>query len=162
MVGVDVAEGVGGDYTVAIVMDAWTLRPVAKWASNRTGISHAAEAGVRLATKWGRALMHIEKNNHGHAYIQAVDALGYSNYMPHLTTEASKIQLYDVQRTAIVEKLVDTVDKTTLSELRRLLRSERGLAPSVPNRGGHHDDHSIAYGLALSAAHTLPRPSRGL
>ena len=162
VVGVDVAEGVGGDYTVAIVMDAWTLRPVPKWASNRTGISHAAEAGVRLATKWGRALMHIEKNNHGHAYIQAVDALGYSNYMPHLTTEASKIQLYDVQRTAIVEKLVDTVDKTTLSELRRLLRSERGLAPSVPNRGGHHDDHSIAYGLALSAAHTLPRPSRGL
>ena len=151
--GVDVAQGVGCDWTVATTVSRRGYRPVAQWASNRTGIRQAAEEIVREAVHF-HSIVHFEENNHGHALRTCFDALGFKRYQPWNSNMKSKLEVFDVMRTYIDEGLVDTVDDITLRELRQLQRSERGLAPRHPQGKGpdgesFHDDHVIAYALAL-------------
>jgi len=146
--GVDVAEGVGLDYSVAYGVDRAALRPVMTLSSNRMGIRAFAEAVATQASKYNARIV-VELNNHGHAFKAVLDGLGFTNYEAFKTSVKSKLKLYDVLRTHVDEGLVDTIDDLTLNELKQLQRSERGLAPKHPDGLQFHDDRVMSYSLAL-------------
>lgn len=146
--GVDVAEGVGLDYSVAYGVDRASLRPVAVISSNRMGIRAFAESVAAQASKYNARIV-VELNNHGHAFKAVLDGLGFTNYEAFKTSVKSKLKLYDSLRTHVDEGLVDTIDDLTLNELKQLQRSEKGLAPKHPDGMQFHDDRVIAYSLAL-------------
>ena len=146
--GVDVAEGVGLDYSVAYAMDRRSLRPVAVISSNRMGIRAFAEMVAAQASRYGAKIV-VELNNHGHAFKAVLDGLGFTRYEAFKTSVKSKLKLYDVLRSHVDEGLVDTIYNLTLNEMKQLQRSSRGLAPRHPEGLQFHDDRVIAYGLAL-------------
>jgi hypothetical protein len=158
--GVDIAEGVGLDYSVAYGLERATLQPVGVLASNRLGIRQFAEEVV-VRAKRDNARIVFELNNHGHAFKMVLDGLGFFDYEAFKTSMKSKLKLYDCLRSHIDERLVEDIDNLTMTELRQLKRSEKGLAPSHPDGAEFHDDRVIAYALALWGLRhrQLSRPS---
>ncbi len=155
VVGVDPAGGTGGDYSVARVMDVTTLETVAIYASNTISISNFSEIIVKMASKYMKALVVFESNNHGAGIKQKLDSLGYFNYQAFLTTAKSKLQLYDTLRTYIEEQLLTSVDAITYQELRGLIKND-ALAPTHAN--GQHDDRVISLALCLQGLKSVPKP----
>ena len=70
----------------------------------------------------------------------------------------SKISLYDMLRSYIHEDLLPLLERATFTEMRNLVRSEKGLAPEHPPNG--HDDRVIALMLALRGLRDVSRPKR--
>ena len=155
VMGVDPAGGTGGDYSVARVMDVTTLETVAIYASNTVSISSFSETITKMASKYMKALIVFEENNHGAGIKQKLDSLGYFSYQPFLTTAKSKLQLYDTLRTYIEEDLLTSVDAITYQELRGLIKND-ALAPV--HASGAHDDRVISLALCLHGLKSVPKP----
>ncbi len=154
--GVDPAGGTGGDYSVATVVSKVSNAIVAKISSNKYGLQDFALRAVELARKYNDAFIQYEQNNHGHGFEQCLATLKYHNCGGYLTTASSKIALYDEMRTHITQGTISNIDSITLSELRMLQASSKGLAPKHPS--GAHDDHVIAFALALHGLQSVKMP----
>jgi hypothetical protein len=146
-IGVDVAGGVGKDYSVAYAMEKGTNMPTACLSSNTISVRTFAEDIAKMSHELNEALVTFELNNHGHALKEVFDSLGFINYRPFKTTMKSKVMLYDMLRAYVHEDLISTLDNITYTEMRNLVNDERGFAPDHPP--GQHDDRVIALMLAL-------------
>ena len=83
VIGADPAEGtVAGDMSAAYVLDWLTLETVAK-VHGRLGPNDFAVVLDELGRRYNDALLVVERNNHGHAVLLALDMLAYPNLYRH-------------------------------------------------------------------------------
>ena len=157
-IGVDTAGGVGKDYSVAMGVEKGSNIPTVCISSNSVPIRKFAEDVIRLSEELNGCLVFFEENNHGHALKEIFNSLGFNKYQAFQTTMRSKISLYDMLRSYIHEDLLPLLDRATFTEMRNLVRSEKGLAPEHPPNG--HDDRVIALMLALRGLRDVSRPKR--
>lgn len=157
-IGVDTAGGVGKDYSVAMGVEKGSNMPAVCISSNTVPIRKFAEDIIRLSEEMNGALVFFEENNHGHALKEIFNSLGFNRYQAFQTTMRSKISLYDMLRTYVHEDLIPKLDRATFTEMRNLVRSEKGLAPEHPPNG--HDDRVIALMLALRGLRDVRNPER--
>jgi hypothetical protein len=78
VIGADVAEGVGGDFSVATIMDTETMETVARWRGDCEP-SEFGEVLRDLGMFYNRALVACEINNHGLTTVQRLRDLNYDN-----------------------------------------------------------------------------------
>lgn len=91
VVGVDVAEGVGGDYSVIKVLDITDLREiieVAEYYDNMISVSEFSNKLYEILQHWGNPLVCIERNNQGG---QVADRLGLDFGYPKMVNWGSKL-----------------------------------------------------------------------
>jgi len=153
-IGVDVASGRGGDYSVITVMDKQSYQPVAMFRSNTTTPVALAEKIVCMATKYGDAKVLVEENNWGLPVLNELRHLGYYNLWKSakdkdwITTTKSKITMFEELKALLNEGVITNLDSITYKEIRSYQMCERGLAPKVPDSMDHHGDTVIALALA--------------
>lgn len=78
VIGADVAEGTGGDYSVATVMDEDKAETVARWRGDAEP-SEFGEILEQLGRFYNNALIACEINNHGLTTVQRLRDLNYDN-----------------------------------------------------------------------------------
>jgi hypothetical protein len=89
--GVDPAEGIGGDNAAIIIMNVTDGTIAATFFSNKTDPNMLAYEAVRWARTYGMCIMIPERNNHGHAFNLKARDLGYGN----IYTEEKKDEYQD-------------------------------------------------------------------
>lgn len=165
-IGVDAAEGVGQDYSVAQVLDITDLTDIqhcATFATNKLQPYVFAEKLNQIARSWGRPFLCIESNKEG---SQVIDALyqvhNYDNIITY-TMKNDKRGAYqkmgifchgNSKYTGItnmkyfVEHLqaVSIYDITTVKEFETFVRKENGTWAA---RKGQHDDRIMSVIWAL-------------
>ncbi len=165
-IGVDVAEGVGLDYSVAQVLDVTNLtdiRLVAQYHSNMVQPYVYAEKLNKIARGWGRPFMAIERNGPGG---QVVDALyeihKYDNIITYTMTNDKKgmyqkMGIYshtNSKYTGIMNmkywvealRAVTIPDISTLKEYETFRRKDNGTWAA---QDGFYDDRLMALVWAL-------------
>ena len=165
-VGVDCAEGVEGDSSVAVVFDAHTREQVACLRSASLKPYQFAEEIHRLCRLYwteGRLwpLLAVERNNHGHAVLLELNHhIQYPNLF-HREIDAFEHK-YDDQPGWVTDKItrplmIDTFieglennslklnDLTTLQECLTLVNEEGKIQAAT----GKHDDCIIACAIAI-------------
>jgi hypothetical protein len=91
IVGADVAEGTAdGDFSAAVVLDAATGLQCAEVCA-RWPIARFAEELARLGSSYNTALIAVERNNHGHALLYALEhQQGYPRIYRHRDSPAAE------------------------------------------------------------------------
>ena len=157
VVGVDTAEGIGSDYSVASVFEAKTRKQVAQFRANRLKPGLFAERVYDLCklytghkTIW--PLLGVERNNHGHAVLQKLEDLGYTNLHEApdgrpgwKTTSATRPVLIDEFIEEVEAEITEIFDKDTLGECMTLV-DNNGKIEAVD---GKNDDCVIASAIAI-------------
>jgi len=168
-IGVDVAAGVGKDWSVIYVLSKLTGSPVAVWRSNTVEPVKLADHIIDIATEWGRARVLVEGNNYGGVVLNQMRHLGWDNIWKSpegrdwQTTLKSKTMMFEKLKADIQAGRVRHLDKLTYDELRTIAVSERGNIELGREADGHCDS-AVALALAnvcldgvrLSQRHHLP------
>ena len=158
VMGVDVAAGVGGDYSALAVVSLSSFQPVYLERCNRTSPVDWAARVLEVANHYGDAMVLVESNNHGHVVLRELDLMGYrkqwrdSSGRPWTTTVRSKLDAFETLREYLESGVVQALDRTTLEELRAL--EVRRVTPEAPP--GLHDDMAMALALAYRATRDAP------
>jgi hypothetical protein len=158
VMGVDVAAGVGGDYSALAVVSLSSFQPVYLERCNRTSPVEWAARVLEVANHYGDAMVLVESNNHGHVVLRELDLMGYrkqwrdSSGRPWTTTVRSKLDAFETLREYLEAGVVQALDRTTLEELRAL--EVRRVTPEAPP--GLHDDMAMALALAYRATRDAP------
>lgn len=163
VIGADPAEGnPNSDDSAAVVLDLDTGEQVAE-IQGKIEISVFASMLHKLSQYYHNAWMMVERNNHGHAVIEALREAGGrlltgdDNKLGWLSSGRSKVLAYD----NLLEALRDGVCWIRSVVTRAQLASIEGGSLSAPN--GLHDDLAYAYVLAvlaLSHPHATRKPVR--
>ena len=157
--GVDVAAGVGGDYSTIAVVSMSTMEVVYQYRCNTIPVAEFAEKVLLIAQQYNDAKILTESNNHGHVILQKLMDWNYRNLWynvkgKHWTTTAkSKIEAYETLREIISSNMISRLDMTTLIELRSLTVYK--VAPEAPP--GLHDDLADSLALAYRCAVDIPK-----
>lgn len=171
IIGADPAEGVGGDASVAEVIDAVTLEQVAEYASNVVKPKKFGELLAKLGRFYNTADIAPERNNHGHAVIDSL-----REHYP--TAKIYKQQTYDETRRKkkrklgwetnartkplIIDHFVDMFENGQVGIKSGTLKKE--MLTFIEQDGkmgaktGKHDDRVMAFAIALYVA-SLPKRS---
>ena len=155
VVGVDLAAGVGGDWSVAVILSRLACAPVAFLASNQMSIHDFTVATANLAKRY-KATICYEDNYGGGQFKEILNNIGWRHYRAFTTTKKSKLMLYDCLRTHLEEGMIAWLDKPTYTELRSLVKDKNGLAPSHPE--GSHDDRAMALAIGIYHLKDIPVP----
>lgn len=158
--GADPAEGVGGDSSVGVIMDAKTREECAVIWSNQWSpyqFAHELDDFCKLYTSGGRPLplLGVERNNHGHAVLLELEFhIQYENlfYTDEERTRAGWLS-DKVTRPILMDCFIDGVENRTIilhdpdthSECLTLI-VENGKAQAAK---GKHDDRVMATGVAV-------------
>ena len=159
IMGVDVAEGVGGDYSSITVTSTITRQPVYHFRSNTIRPETLAEKAFTLATsKFNLPLIIVEKNNHGILVLYRLRQLKYKKLWldedgnEWKTTSSTRPLLFGTLRELIEEGMFDKLDKDLVEELKAIqLINGR---PDHPPNG--NDDLSVSFALTLVALRKTP------
>lgn len=156
VIGADVSEGVGGDFSHAVCYSVKTREEVAVLRGQFSPLIFArklVEFANRYTTGNRYPLMAVERNNHGHAVL--LELLEYAKYPNLFFYEKDKAGWLSSQvtRSVMMSRLIDSVennflrinDLTVLNELMTLV-SNRG---KVEAASGKHDDAVMATAIAL-------------
>ena len=156
VVGVDPAEGnAGGDYSCAQVLDLETGMQCAELRGHFDPPA-LAQRVTALAGRYQRALVAVERNNHGHAVIaQMLTVHGYANLFPATESEKAGWLTTRVNRPQMLELLAALLARSPelfqsgrlLEECRTFVRHENGRAEA---ERGAHDDAVMAMAIAAS------------
>jgi hypothetical protein len=153
-IGVDVASGRGGDYSVIMVLDKQTYKPAAIFRSKTTSPVELAERIHRIAVEYNEALILIEENNWGLPVLNEMRHRGYYKLWKDdkdrdwNTNKKTKITMFEELKALLYEGILTQVDSITYTELRSYQLDKKGLAPVVPDNLDHHGDCVIALALA--------------
>lgn len=160
VIGADVAEGVRSDYSVGVAIDCKTLRQVAQIRSNQWSpaqFAHElAELGKRFSVRGRPPEIAVERNNHGHACILALDSIEHwpnifedrDERLGWLTDKVSRPLMLDRFRDAVENRRYIVRDRDTLAECLTLVDNDGKIEADV----GKHDDCVIGHSIALSRA----------
>lgn len=162
VIGADVAEGTGGDFSVATVMDVETTTTVARWRGDCEP-HEFGEILEQLGRYYNNALIACEINNHGLTTVQRLRDLHYpnlyrretglderfENMTTHLgwkTDRKTKSLLINSLAEAILTRKIIDKDKIFISECMSYVIDERGRTNA---QIGTHDDTVISTAIAL-------------
>lgn len=160
--GVDVAAGVGKDYSVLTIASVIDSQVVYTYRSNRLSPAQFSEVVVQKVTEYNDAYLLVESNNHGHLVIDRLNLYDYrnlwcdSNGRDWTTTLQSKVAIYENLREYVHSGMIVALPDTTLLELRSLIVEK--VAPEAPN--GLHDDLSVSLALCYRAMRDIPASQR--
>jgi hypothetical protein len=159
-IGADTAEGYGGDYSVAVVLEARTRKQVAMIRSNRWKPREFAEQIFNLAKMYHGGnrlwpLVGVELNNHGHSVVQKLEDLIYPNLYEYkddrsgwLTNKVTRPLMLDALIDGVEAELVEFLDKDFFKEALTLVDNDGKLEAAK----GKNDDIIIASAIALQMA----------
>jgi hypothetical protein len=163
VMGVDTGGGVGGDFSAMCVVSVGTGQPVYTERTARLSPGAWAHRVIQVASRYNKAMILAESNNHGHAVLLELQNCMYQNLWCHpetkkhwVTTLQSKLDMYAVLRQAL--QTIQVMDQTTYMELRSLTIPQGKMAPEAPSGG--HDDCAVAMALAYRALSDVPAPWR--
>ncbi len=164
----DVAEGIGRDNAVAVVIDFDAIvdgvkKPevVAIYVSNTIPPDLFAYELKSAGTRYGNCLIAVERNNHGHATIAILKGVYFNLYkeirtgtmndeetekIGWLTGPSTKPKMLFAIRNAVNEELINIPDQETLNEMRDFppLEVTNG---SKRDRSGSHWDRIMALSI---------------
>lgn len=158
VMGVDIGGGVGGDYSALCVISVSTMQPVYTERSNRVTPAAWAHRCIQVASRYNKALMLAESNNHGHAFLLEASHCGYREQWrnpqgkPWVTSLQSKLDAFDTLRESL--QVVRVMDRVTWMELRSLTIPPGRVAPEAPKGG--HDDSAMAMALGFRCLRDIP------
>jgi len=155
--GIDCAEGIGQDYSVATIYDATQMEQIAVLTSQSHPYDFAhdvhklLENYVEPGQPW--PLVAIERNNHGHSVILELEQhLDYHNLYQHkdgrtgwLTDRITRPIMLDAFIDGVQNKTIKLNDLATLQECLTLVDNEG----KIEAASGKHDDHVIASAIAI-------------
>jgi hypothetical protein len=152
VVAVDSAGGgADGDFAAVQVVEVATGLQCAEMRE-RLRPEDLARVSVELAREYGRALIAVERNNHGAAVLAYIGAReSYPRvYRQHgepgwLTTAASKPEIVARLRVLLSETPERFMSTRLLAECRTFVADERGRAAAA---AGAHDDLVMAMAIA--------------
>lgn len=164
--GADTAEGVGGDSSVGVMIDAKNLKVVGVINSNKWKPSEFAEKLDEFCRKFqgsqGRLPeLAVERNNHGHAVLLKLEEyLKYPSLFHRVTNKESGEKdlrpgwVTDaVTRPIMINAFIDAVENRHLNVSEKYILSE---CLTLINNGGKieaadnkHDDFVVATSIAL-------------
>lgn len=153
----DPAEGTGGDYSAAVILDIESLEIVAVYQGHLKPPEFAAKL-VEMCNLYkfpGQypPLLAVERNNHGHAVLLALnEMLNYSNIYQH-SDEKLGFRTDGISRPLMIDKFIEAFDgghlkiydKAILAECLTLINNNGKIEAS----SGKHDDLIIACSIAL-------------
>lgn len=162
VIGGDVAEGIGGDFSVASVIDKDSHETVARWR----GDAQPAEFGEileQLGRWYNQALIGVEINNHGLTTVQRLRDIGYDNLyrqergiderfeeytskLGWLTTLRTKPPLIDGLAEAIAKGQIIDHDRVFINECMTYVTDERGKTTA---QEGCYDDTVMSTAIAF-------------
>ena len=164
-IGVDVAEGVGRDYSVIKVMDKLTFELVATWRSNKVSPKILSDKILFLGRKYNNAKVLVEKNNIGHAVLVYLRNAGYTNLWKSSedkdwdTNVKTKPLMFSDLKDAIRTGSLKMVDQFTYQQLRSYSVNDRGIIFYPKSMEGHGDD-VVALALAIQCLGKVLIPKR--
>lgn len=156
IIGADVSEGNGGDFSTATVICINTKEVVATYRGQIRNFDFA-QTLLDLATEFSTAVsfpvVAVERNNHGHAVIlQLSHNLNYPNMYRHsdeklgwLTSALTRPNLLNTFVQAVESKLFKIDDKNILDECLTLINNNGKLEAA----SGKHDDCIISAAIAI-------------
>lgn len=160
VIGADTAEGGGGDPSAALVFERGTGAHVASLHGQFIPWDFA-QALVSLSTYYNGAVIAPERNNHGHAVIQAVQrgyGAGRRLYVHRdgkpgwLTNELTRSPMLDALDASHRRGTFRTPDRTLVEQMSRFVVSDDGKAEATK---GSHDDLVMAGAIGWAV---LTRP----
>jgi len=175
VIGCDVAEGLGGDYSVIEVFNADTGDQAAEFVSNAVAPDRLGDYLVEVGKWYNNAFLNIEVNNHGRATIDHIKHRYYNIYRRKVfdkvtnsntealgwrTTGVTKPLLVDNLEQAIREQSIHIHSRRSINEMRIFVQTEESGKQGFGAEGSGHDDTVIANGLALQAIKNLPRAKK--
>ena len=155
--GADTAEGVGGDYSVGIMIDVTTMEVVAQLRGQikPSDFAHSLKDLCQLYQSGGSGypLLGVERNNHGHAVLlELVEHINYVNVFMDkderpgwLTNRVSKPIMLNTLKDGLESYNLKVYSKELLSEALTLINNNGKIEASE----GKHDDIIIATAIAL-------------
>lgn len=161
VIGADVAEGVGGDYSVASVIDKESHKTVARWRGD-VQPADFGEVLEQLGRYYNHALIGVEINNHGLTTVQRLVDIGYDHlyrkekgideryqeYTSKLgwrTDIKTKPLMIDGLAEAIAKGQIFDQDRVFINECMTYVTDERGKTNA---QDGCHDDTVMATAIA--------------
>ncbi len=165
--GGDVSEGVpGGNYCSLVVRDVETLNPVAT-LKGRWKPEDYAKRAAEISDKYNRALLAVERNNHGHSALNTLQhQVDYQNLYWHreydaktgnstqqlgwATTPKSRPIMLDRYREAVEGGEAQLWDPRVIDECSTFVKQE-GKKENYAAEDGCQDDLVIADSICLQA-----------
>lgn len=175
VIGVDPAEGLGGDFSVIEVFNAETGEQAAEFVSNSIAPDRLADYVYELGKYYNNAYVNIEVNNHGRTTIDHLKHRYYNLYrrkvfdkVTNTDTEALGWRTTGVTKPLLVDNLEEAVREMSLKirseyvikEMRSFVQTDEPGKQGFGAEGSAHDDSVIACGLALQAIKNLPRAKK--
>ena len=152
-IGVDVAAGVGRDYSVVQVVSKMTGQQVYIYRSNVVSPVQLASIIVDIGYSYNEATVLVEANNMGAVVLSELRNHGYGKLWIRdgrdwTTTLKSKTEMFENMKRYIQEDRMTMVDSLTHAELRAITVTERGYI-ELPEVGDGHGDSAVALALCL-------------
>ena len=175
VIGVDPAEGRGGDNSVIEVFNAHTGVQAAEFASNYTPPNKLADMAIEIGNMYNKAFIVVEANNHGHAVIQSMRTRYWNMYrretIDKITKEKVQILGWSTNGTT-KPLLVDNLEESTreqsiainseelLKEMKVFVQTDEPGKKGYGAAGTAKDDRVIATGLCVQGIKEIPRQKR--
>ena len=166
IIAADVAQGVGQDYSCAVVMNA-NREIVAMYRNNRVDPTEYGEVLFYLGRYYNNALLCVESNSIGLATLLRLDQMRYVNlyYQTKVadlsssegarpgfkTTMASKPQIIGLLQNAIIEDDIRIPSEVIIRELKTYVSKDSGKMEAM---AGCHDDTVMATAMGLEVLRT--------
>jgi hypothetical protein len=151
-IGVDVAAGVGRDYSVIYVVSKKTYDLVALYRSKHIVTTALAKRIQEIAIDYNNALVLVESNNYGNVVLNELRHLSYTNIWRDndkdwVTTSKSKTEMFENLKEMITSGHISWLDMITYGELRALkITDKNGI--DIPDNMDSHADNALAMALA--------------
>jgi hypothetical protein len=164
-IGVDVAAGVGQDFSVIYVLSKKTHQIVCVYRSNEISPAYLAERIVDFATTYNGAHVLVESNNFGNVVLNEMHHMGYNKIWKDekgrdwITTLQSKTAMFENLKGLIQGGYISMLDNIVYSELRAITVNDRG-GIELKYLDGAHSDNSVALSLAYMALNKVNLPQQ--
>ena len=164
-IGVDVAAGVGQDFSVIYVLSKKTHQIVCVYRSNEISPAYLAERIVDFATTYNGAHVLVESNNFGNVVLNEMHHMGYNKIWKDekgrdwITTLKSKTEMFENLKGLIQGGYISMLDNIVYSELRSITVNDRG-GIELKYLDGAHSDNSVALSLAYMALNKVNLPQQ--
>jgi hypothetical protein len=164
-IGVDVAAGVGQDFSVIYVLSKKTHQIVCVYRSNEISPAYLAERIVDFATTYNGAHVLVESNNFGNVVLNEMHHMGYNKIWKDdkgrdwITTLQSKTAMFENLKGLIQGGYISMLDNIVYSELRSITVNDRG-GIELKYLDGAHSDNSVALALAYMALNKVNLPQQ--
>lgn len=175
VMGIDPAEGRGGDNSAIEVFNAHTGEQAAEYVSNHIAPDRFAHLAIEVGNMYNKAFAVVEANNHGHAVIQAMRTRYYNMYRREIIDKITKEKheilgwnsngttkplLVDNLEEAARDQSIRIYSEDLLKEMKVFVQTDDIGKKGYGAEGTAHDDRVIAAGLCVQGIREIPRQKK--